>query len=109
LIDWGSGNWLLSGPWQLFTTNSVSFNGAGPTSAPVSFVTPRFLISVRAYNGGGVPSTVTLSCDGNPSAQTVVPAGQVVTIPTNWTKSCTNAVIGSSNGWNTNFDDWVVH
>jgi glucose/arabinose dehydrogenase len=109
LIDWGSGNWLLSGPWQLFTTNSVSFNGAGPTSAPVSFVTPRFLISVRAYNGGGVPSTVTLSCDGNPSAQTVVPAGQVVTIPTNWTKSCTNAVIGSSNGWNTNFDDWVVY
>src|SRR5207249_2540030 len=38
VINWGSGtNWYLSGPWGLFTTQSISFNGGSLTSASFSF------------------------------------------------------------------------
>jgi hypothetical protein len=35
----------------------------------------------------------------------VVVAGQVLTISTNWTTACSPVMIGSSNGWDTNFDN----
>ena len=108
VITWGQGAWWASGPWQSFNTNSVSFNGPGSTSAEFAFDTPRRLVSLVAFNGGSVASTVTLSCTGNPTTQIVVGANQVVTISTDWTTACTTVVIGSSNGWNTNFDDLVI-
>ena len=33
--------------------------------------------------------------------------GEVKTIQTNWSGSCTRVTVGSSNGWDTNFDDLV--
>src|SRR5207302_2918697 len=33
VIDWGSGMWYVSGPWQQLTTRSVSFNGPGLSRA----------------------------------------------------------------------------
>jgi glucose/arabinose dehydrogenase len=109
VIDWGQGIWWASGPWQLFTTNSVSFNGAGPTSATFSFTSPRFLVSLDAYNGGTVASTVTLSCSGHPTVQQTVPAGSIVNIKTLWTTPCTDVTVGSTNGWNTNFDNLLIY
>ena len=59
VIDWGSSGWWLSGPWGPFTTKSASYSNASITSARFTFVTPRRLLSVRAYNGGSGATTLT--------------------------------------------------
>src|SRR6266545_5091323 len=88
LIDWGSNAWYLSGPYGRFTTQRVSFNGAGPTSASLNFVSPQRLVQVDAFNGGGVASTVTLSCVGQTARSVTVAAGALSTITTGWTATC---------------------
>ncbi len=108
VIDWGTNTWFLSGPWRQFTTNSISFNGAGPTSASFRFVTALRLVQVDAFNGGGTASTVSLSCAGQPTVTVSVPAGQLRTIATGWTGTCTTVTVTSSNGWDTNFDNLVI-
>jgi hypothetical protein len=108
LIDWGQNAWYLSGPWRQFTTQSVGFNGSGPTSAMFSFVTPRRLVQVDAFNGGSDASSVSLSCAGQPTVTVSVGVNQLRTIATNWSAPCSPVTVGSSNGWNTNFDSVVV-
>ncbi len=108
VIDWGTNNWYLSGPWLLFTTNSVGFNGAGPVSKSFTLVNPLRLVQVDAFNGGSGPSTVTIACAGQPTVNIVVNANQRLSIATGWTTRCTGAVtIGSTNGWDTNFDSFI--
>jgi hypothetical protein len=107
VVNWGSGVWYHSGPWGLMTTKSASFTGAAQTSASFTFLTPRRLISLEAFNGGGGATTVTLSCAGQPNKVTSVGAGQLVTIATGWTAACTTVTLQSTNGWNTNFDNFV--
>ncbi|HEX2514464.1 MAG TPA: CARDB domain-containing protein, partial [Chloroflexota bacterium] len=107
VIDWGSGQWYLSGPWEDFSSKSVSFT-EGRTSAGITFLTPRRLLSVRAHNGGAGPSTVALACSGQATAQVVVGAGQTATLSTGWKTPCTSVSFSSSNGWETNFDDLVI-
>ncbi len=108
VIDWGSGQWYLSGPYGDFSTKSVSFSGGGITSRAFTLLGSRGLVSLRAYNGGGATSTVTLSCAGNPTRTQSVPAGEVATIATGWTAPCATVTVTSSNGWDTNFDDLVL-
>ncbi|HEX2516495.1 MAG TPA: DUF4082 domain-containing protein, partial [Chloroflexota bacterium] len=108
LIDWGSGQWYHAGPWGGLTTKSASFTSPGQTSAPFTFVSPRRLLSIKAYNGGGGPSTVTLTCAGQPNVSQSVNPGQLLTISTGWTGTCGSVTVGSSNGWDTNFDDLVL-
>jgi hypothetical protein len=108
VADWGTNVWYLSSPWGQFRTQSISFNGAGPTSAPVRFLTALRVVSLDAYNGGGTSSTVTLSCSGLPTVSATLAANQVQTITTNWTSTCATLTITSSNGWNTNFDNVVI-
>jgi hypothetical protein len=107
-IDWGSGVWYLSAPWGQFATKSISYSGPGTTSASFMFLTPRRLVSIQAYNGGAVSSTLTVSCTGQPLIQRTVGANQLVTIASGWTGTCTTVTIGSSNGWDTNFDNLVI-
>jgi hypothetical protein len=52
VIDWGSNNWYVSGPWLQFTTNSVSYNGPGATSKTFNLLTPMRFVQVDAFNGG---------------------------------------------------------
>jgi hypothetical protein len=108
VIDWGNGGWWLSGPYAQFGTNSVSFNGAGPTSASLSFVSPRTLVSVDADNGGKDAGSVALSCDGQGTTVATLAPGQSMTISTGWTQPCTSVTVESSNGWDTNFDNLVI-
>ncbi len=108
VADWGTNQWYLSGPFGQFTTLSVSFNGAGATSAPVNFVAPRRLLQLDAYNGGPGSSMITLSCAGQTTRQASVASHQLSTIATGWTGTCTTVTIGSSNGWDTNFDNLVI-
>jgi hypothetical protein len=105
VIDWGTNVWYFSGPWNLFTTNSVGFNGPGRTSGTFSLVNPMRMLRVDAYNGGSSASTVTLSCAGQTQRQVTVNPGQVMTIATNWTGTCSAVSVTSSNGWDTNFDN----
>jgi hypothetical protein len=98
--------WFLAGPWGQFTTNSISFNSS-VASASLTFVIPRRLISVLAFNGGSAPSTITLSCSGNPVTTAFVEPNQMLTIDTGWSANCSIVTIGSSNGWDTNFDDFT--
>lgn len=104
VIDWGVSRWWLSRPWGNFATNSISFPPEG-RSEHFSFVSPRRLISIQAFNGGATPSTVTLACDGNLTVRQEIAANQLLTIPTNWTTTCTTVTVSSSNGWWTNFDN----
>jgi hypothetical protein len=105
VVNWGTNIWWLSSPWGQFTTNSISFNGSGPTSGTFSFASARVLVSLKAFNGGTASSTVTLSCTGNTSQTVSVAVNQLATIATGWTTPCTTVTVTSSNGWNTNFDD----
>jgi subtilisin family serine protease/glucose/arabinose dehydrogenase len=107
VVNWGSGTWYHSGPWGLMTTKSASFTGAAQTSASFTFMTPRRLISIEAFNGGGGATTVTLSCAGQPNKAVSVGANQLVAISTGWTGTCTTVTVQSTNGWNTNFDNLV--
>jgi hypothetical protein len=107
VIDWGTNNWYLSGPWEAFNTNSVGFNGAGPTSKTFTLINPLRLVQVDAYNGGTGPSTVTLACAGHTTVSVTVNRNQLLTIATGWSTPCSGVVtVGSSNGWDTNFDNF---
>src|SRR4051794_36269861 len=54
VIDWGTNAWYLSAPWLQFTTKSIGFNGPGPRSGAFTFVVPRILLQIDAFNGGTV-------------------------------------------------------
>ena len=108
VADWGTNAWYLSRPWKSFTTNSISFNGVGRTSASVSFPIPRRLLSLDAFNGGGGSSTVTVACAGQPTRSLTLAPNQVATLTTSWGGTCSTVTITSSNGWDTNFDRLVV-
>ena len=88
VINWGSGDWYLSGPYDHFTSSSISFNGERPTSATFAFITPRTLVALDADNGGTTTSVITLDCTGNPSVRVKLPAWQVTTLATGWTTPC---------------------
>jgi hypothetical protein len=108
VVDWGSSNWYLSRPWGGFTTNSIGFNGAGPTSEPIGFVSPRRLVRLDAFNGGSGSSTISLSCQGLPTIQQTLAPSQLATIQTGWSSTCSSITVGSTNGWKTNFDNVVI-
>lgn len=108
MVDWGSGSWYLSRPFGRFTTQSVSFNGSGPTSAALRFVSPRRLVSVQVFNSGRDASTVSISCSGQPGVSRGVARNEMVTIQTGWTGACSSVTLGSTNGWQTNFDNFAI-
>jgi hypothetical protein len=108
VIDWGNTSWYVSGPFGAFTGNSISFTNGGIFTASFSFVTALRLLTIDAYNGGTVSSTITLSCPGQANKQTAVAVGQLLTIATGWTGTCSPVTINSTNGWNTNFNRLVI-
>jgi hypothetical protein len=108
VADWGTNQWYLSSPYGAFWTNSVSFNGAGPSSGTINVLSPKGLVQVDAYNGGSTSSVVTLSCAGQPTVSITLAAHATVTIATGWSGACSSVTIGSSNGWDTNFDNFVL-
>ena len=95
-------------PFGQFTTQSIGFNGGGPTSAAFSFVSPKRLVQVDAYNGGSAGSTVTLSCAGQPTAQLLGGGRSAAGAEHGRTGTCTSVTVTSSNGWDTNFDSMVI-
>ena len=109
VIDWGSGAWYLSGPWGAFTTKSVSFANNSISSASFRLITPRRLVSLRAYNGRNSAATITISCPGQPTVQATLAGKQAATIVTNWPGTCSTVTLTSTNTWWTNFDDLMLY
>ena len=107
VIDWGSNQWYLSGPFGAFRTQSFGFNGPSLRSASFALLTPRTVVSIDAFNGEE-PSTVTLSCAGQPDVQLQLAHNQLTTIVTGWTAPCQQVTIASTNGWGTNFKNLVL-
>ncbi len=107
IIDWGQSQWLTSGPWGKFKTNSIS-TLKGVNSGNFRFIFPKKLISFQAYNGGWKNSLITVSCNGNPNVAVIAKRNKVTTIQTNWQQSCDRVTITSSNDWWTNFDNLVI-
>ncbi len=108
LINWGTNQWFISGPWGQFTTKSISFNSASQTTATFNFVTPKILSQLDMYNGGA-NGTTTIACTGNTTKSVSINASQILTnISTGFTTPCTTVTFTSSNGWNTNYDNFVV-
>jgi hypothetical protein len=108
VIDWGVNRWYLSVPRGANTTNSVRFNGPGYTNDSITFVTPKRLVRLTVFNGGSVSSTVSAACDGQSKVQITVTPNQQTTLVTSWSGTCTTVSIGSSNGWDTTFDNLVL-
>lgn len=106
VINWGSNKWYLSEPWSLLPTKSISFNGGTLKSATFDFVTPQILKKLDAY--ADTDSTVTISCSGLPSKKVNLSAKTLSTISTDWVSACTRVTIASTNGWDTNFDNFVL-
>jgi hypothetical protein len=89
-------------------TNGVRFNGPGSTSDSITFVTPTRLVRLTAFNGGSVSSTVSAACDAGSKVQMTVAPHQQAMLITNWSGTCTTVSVGSSNGWDTTFDNLVL-
>jgi len=105
-INWGSGSWYVSDPWKLMFTKSLSFNGGSLKNASFSFIEPRILHHFDAYTE--TATTVTVSCSGLTTRQFTMAAGSYQRLVTNWTSPCTTVTITSTNGWDTNFDNFVI-
>jgi Domain of unknown function (DUF4082)/Bacterial Ig-like domain/Bacterial Ig domain len=103
-INWHEDEWLVSPPVGSFETVNISFTEA-LLEASLSFVVPRRLLSIQAFNSGPDASTVMITCASNPPKSVVVPPNEFLTISTGWIGPCDTATIASSNGWNTNFDN----
>jgi hypothetical protein len=108
LIDWGTGAWWLSGPYGRFTTNSVSFDGTTPRSATFRFTSPRRPVQIDAFNGGSAYSTVTLACNGTLVNQMSLGPNQLTTLPSGIVGTCSTVTLGSTNGWDVNFDNLLI-
>lgn len=100
---------MVSGPWQQFTSNSLSFTNSSTTSGTFTLLKQQTITTLRAFNGGTVASTVTISCPPNPARTFSVPVGSAPTLITGWATPCSLTTLTSSNAWNTNFDDIQVN
>jgi len=66
------------------------------------------VVSIDAYNGGRITTTIQLSCIGQPTIVRSLAVGQRVTITTGWAGACTSLGLDSSNGWDANFDNLAI-
>jgi hypothetical protein len=109
VLDWGTnGQWYLSAPWGRFTGKSVSFSGPSITSAPIGVFRPWVLTQLTAYNGGSSPTTLDLSCPGQPPRRRLLAIDELAIVATGWTAYCSPVTVTVGNAWFTNFDDLVL-
>lgn len=108
VIEWGSGQWLASGPYGTFTDTSISYTTAVPTSGEFELIGDLRLVSFQASNGSDRSSVVSASCGDEVTVTQTVPGNSLVTFTTNWYAACSLVTLSSSNGWDTNFDNLVV-
>jgi len=111
VINWAAGAWFHAAPIGAFTSKSISLKGPGFTTGDLTFVGgPRRLFMFQAHNTGTGVTKLTLECVGGAEPATVVSlaAGATRTIESGWSSPCAGVRVSSTNGWDTNFDNWMV-
>jgi Big-like domain-containing protein len=97
-IDWGSGQWRWESAYGVDPTRHVFFANETGKSRTLKFSpTPRRLVSLRVF--AGLPGTLTLTDDAGQSKTQAIPANQLVTVTTAWTKSSTTVTVAFTAGW----------
>jgi hypothetical protein len=110
-LNWGENRWWLSSATSKLPTKNVSFNiNKRPviTGASIAFVRASLLVEVTAHNVGPTSARVTLACESQPDVVATLTPNELRTITTGWTRLCRNLRVASTNGGDTNFDDFVI-
>jgi len=109
VIDWGTDQWYHSKPIGALPSKSVSFTSTRFDSTFTFVGKPRQMKSVQIYNGAKLSAAkVTVSCAGQPTRTVNVNVGQVLTLNTGWTGTCSSVKFASTTGWRTNFDNLTI-
>ena len=97
-IDWGSGQWRWESAYGVDPTCHVFFANETGKSRTFKFSpAPRRVVSLRVF--AGMPGTLTLTDDAGQSKTQAIPANQLVTVTTAWTKSSTTVTVAFTAGW----------
>ena len=87
-IDFGAGQWVWEGPYNVDPTNNVYFANSTGTSRTFAFSpAPRVLQSLRVYATS--PGTLTLSDDAGQTWTQEVATGSMQLVTTGWTRPAT--------------------
>jgi len=103
-IDFGTGQWQGSGPYNVNPTNHIYFADSTGTSRTFRFSPAlRVLDSIRVYSE--TPGTLTLSDDTGQTLVREVTTGSMQLVTTGWTQPATTVTVNFTNGWNLGVDD----
>src|SRR3989440_5253716 len=97
-IDFGTGQWAWSGPYNVDPTNNVYFANSTGTSRTFAFSpAPRVLQSLRVY--GSRAGTLTLTDDAGQTWTQEVATGSMQLVTTGWTRPATTVTVSFTAGW----------
>ena len=103
-IDFGTGQWLGSGSYNVNPSNHVYFADSTGTSRSFQFApAPRVLEGMRVYST--TPGTLTLSDDAGQTLTRAVSTGSLQFVTTGWTWPATTVTVSFTNGWDLGVDD----
>jgi len=103
-INFGTGQWAWSGPYNVDSTNNVYFADSTGTSRTFAFSpAPRVLQSLRVYATSA--GTLTLSDDAGQTLSRNVTTGSMQQVTTGWTRPSTTVTVSFTMGWSLGVDD----
>jgi len=103
-IDFGTGQWAWSGPYNVDSTNNVYFASSTGTSRTFAFSpAPRVLQSLRVYATRA--GTMTLADDAGQTLSQDVATGSMQLVTTGWTRPSTTVTVSFTMGWSLGVDD----
>jgi alpha-tubulin suppressor-like RCC1 family protein len=103
-IDFGTGQWQWSGPYNVDPTNHIYFADSTGMGRSFQFSPgPRVLNGLRVYSIS--PGTLTLSDDAGQTLTRAVTTGSLQAVATGWTRPSTTATVSFTNGWDLGVDD----
>src|SRR5256885_535736 len=103
-IDFGTGQWAWTGPYDVDSTNNVYFADSTGTSRTFAFSpAPRVLVSLRVYTTN--LGTLTLSDDAGQALTQEVATGSMQLVTTGWTGPSTTVTVSFTAGWSLGVDD----
>src|SRR5947207_2433895 len=103
-INFGTGQWAWSGPYNVDSTNNVYFANSTGTSRTFAFSpAPRVLQSLRVYATSA--GTMTLADDAGQTLSRDVTTGSMQQVTTGWTRPSTTVTVSFTTGWSLGIDD----
>jgi WD40 repeat protein len=103
-IDFGAGQWVWEGPYNVNPTNNVYFADSTGTSRTFAFSPgPRVLASLRVFTTRA--GTLTLADDAGQTWTQEVTTGSMQLVNTGWTRPSTTVTVSFTMGWSLGVDD----